>query len=73
MVYVIAFGMGMVAGIIIFSVITFSKRMGNLRIDMSDPDDKPYLFLELKGDIRKLCHKKQIILRIKKENYIPHK
>lgn len=46
--------------------------MGNLRIDMSDPDDKPYLFLELKGDIRKLCHKKQIILRIKKENYIPH-
>lgn len=70
--YVIIFVIGVIVGTVIFSLITFSNRMGYLRIDMSDPSDKPYLFLELETDMQRLCRKKQIVLQVKKENYISH-
>lgn len=70
--YVIVFIIGAVIGAIIFSLIMFSNCMGYLRIDMSDPSDKPYLFLELETDVQRLSRKKQIVLQVKKENYISH-
>lgn len=49
------------------------KPVGTLRVDQSDPDDNPYLFLELSGDPKKLPNHKYITLKVNIENYISHK
>ena len=49
------------------------KPVGTLRVDQSDPDDNPYLFLELSGDPKKLPNQKYITLKVNIENYISHK
>ena len=49
------------------------KPVGTLRVDQSDPDDNPYLFLELSGDPKKLPNQKCITLKVNIENYISHK
>ena len=49
------------------------KPVGTLRVDQSDPDDNPYLFLELSGDPKKLTNQKYITLKVNIENYISHK
>lgn len=49
------------------------KPVGTLRVDQSDPDDNPYLFLELSEDPKKLPNQKYIILKVNIENYISHK
>ena len=49
------------------------KPVGTLRVDQSDPNDNPYLFLELSEDPKKLPNQKCIILKVNIENYISHK
>lgn len=49
------------------------KPVGTLRVDHSDPDDNPYLFLELSGDPKKLPNQKYITLKVNIENYISRK
>lgn len=49
------------------------KPVGTLRVDQSDPDDNPYLFLELSEDPKKLPNQKYITLKVNIENYISHK
>ena len=53
--------------------INHHKPVGTLRVDQSDPDDNPYLFLELSGDPKKLPNQKYITLKVNIENYISHK
>ena len=50
-----------------------NKPVGTLRVDQSDPDDNPYLFLELSGDPKKLTNQKYITLKVNIENYVSHK
>lgn len=50
-----------------------SKPLGTLRVDHSDPDDGPYLFLELSEDPEKLINQQYIILNVNVEDYISHK
>lgn len=53
-----------------------SKReipIGDLRIDESDPEDGPYLFLELKNPPRSFKHLKRVTLNVVAENYISQK
>lgn len=53
--------------------ISNAKRvMGVMRIDNSDPEDEPYLFLELKTGIGKLEHGDIVSFKVNTESYISH-
>ena len=44
------------------------------RVDQSDPDSEPYLFLELdQGGMNDIYKKQSVRLRVKIKNYISHK
>jgi hypothetical protein len=49
-----------------------SKPDGTLRIDSSDPDDGPYLFLELSGSPSIIAQKKYVKLKVGTKSYISH-
>ena len=53
--------------------INSNKLVGTLRIDNSDQDDGPYLFVELSVDPAIMTRKKQILLNVSTENYISQK
>jgi hypothetical protein len=66
---------GAIIGCILMKILSHPHPVGNLRIDNSDPDDGPYLFLELSSestpDILKL--KKYVTFEVKAKDYISHK
>ena len=59
-------GMGAGCGII------WRPPSGTLRIDTSDPDDKPNLFLELNRDVGDIGEMETLVLNVSTENYLPH-
>lgn len=65
---------GLIFGLAIGYVIGRSENreepIGDLRIDESDPEDGPYLFLELKSRPNTFKHLKRVTLNVKAENYI---
>ena len=62
---------GIVIGILFGIGIVFMRTsVGTLRVDQSDPNEAPYLFLELKKPISKFCRKAYVILEVKIKNYI---
>lgn len=71
---VIGICLGFAIGLVVSRFKYTSKPIGNLRIDNSDPDDGPYLFLELSSDstpsVLKL--KKYVTLKVRVEDYISH-
>lgn len=46
--------------------------IGDLRVDQSDPDSPPQLFLELDKDVPAVMTKKYVAFRVKVEDFIPH-
>lgn len=42
-----------------------SKTIGSLRVDLSDPDSGPYLFLELKNDVKDIETRKYVTLKVR--------
>lgn len=74
MLYVVLVLAGMGIGIIFTTIFRYRKSIGFLRIDQSDPYDKPYMFLELKSNqnIADICKKDFVTLQVKVENYISH-
>ena len=66
---VIAFCMGAFLGFILTKLIFKSSLVGSLRIDTSDPDDGPYLFLELSKEIDDIRDRKQINLKVSNQSY----
>lgn len=64
---------GLLLGVCICSIIYRTYRVGTLRIDTSDPNNKPYMFLELDKGFGDISKKKNVILNVKREDYIPHK
>lgn len=71
------FTMGFIVGMlitaaIIFACIFLKQNWGSLRIDRSDPDEPPYIFLELYAEPSKIMQKKYVILKVKTENFIAH-
>lgn len=69
----VGFMIGMIIGWGLTVTISRRKSVGSLRIDTSDPDDSPYLFLELSKDVGEIYAKKYITLRVSIKNFIPHK
>lgn len=65
---------GILAGIFAAKVIFQEKPIGSLRVDDSDPDSGPYLFLELDPDGADAIYKQRYVrLRVELKNYISHK
>ena len=50
-----------------------SKTFGAIRIDRSDPDDEPYLFLEIKQHPDALMNERFVMLEVRNENLISPK
>lgn len=70
--FVLSFLFGVVIGVTITSLLI--RSVGVIRIDQSDPDDRPYLFLEInRGCYEKLLRSKRVIFEVRKENYISQK
>jgi hypothetical protein len=69
----VIFGIGILVGIVCTTVATRTKSVGSLRVDTSDSDDGPYLFLELSKDIREIYRKKYVTFKVSLKNFIPHK
>lgn len=63
---------GLVVGTGIGYLVTRSKPSGCIRIDRSDPDEPPMLFLESRINIYELSKKKYVVYEVKTENYISH-
>ena len=69
----IFYALGILTGVIIMLVVYRFVRpldVGYLRVDHSDPDDGPYMFLELTEDLQTLSEQKTVRLRVKLEDYI---
>lgn len=71
---VICLIVGILIGLLVSRFIFKDKPIGSLRVDSSDPDSGPYLFLEVDPGRMDNIYKKQYVrLRVKIKNYISHK
>ena len=65
---------GVLIGLLTSRFIFKDKPIGSIRVDQSDPDSPPYLFLELDpGGMNDIYKKQSVRLRVKIKNYISHK
>jgi len=68
---------GIIVGIVIGAVATClifgAFSVGSLRVDHSIPEDEPYLFLELTRNVSTILRKKFVVLKVRAEDFIPHK
>lgn len=64
---------GVLIGVIATLIITRPRPIGSLRIDESDPDDGPYLFLELSTDPNVIKQDKYVTFKVDARNYISPK
>lgn len=69
---IIVFLAGVLIGTIIYAIAVKTASIGTLRIDQSDPDDSPYLFLELDKNVVYISSKKYVIMKVNLKNYISH-
>lgn len=57
-------GIGIFIGVVL-TVLLFRKNMvGTLLVNTSDPDDAPYLFLELSKDVSDVTNKRYVVLKV---------
>lgn len=69
---IIFLAIGIVVGCILSRLIP-KKIVGTLRVDHSDPDSGPYLFLELNhGGMETIRKKKYVLFEVNLKSYIPH-
>jgi hypothetical protein len=75
--YVVLYMLGLIAifiiGVRIGWHISHDKPVGTLRIDHSEPEEAPLMFLELATDPRSIMSKKQVVLDVSTESYLSHK
>lgn len=65
---------GIMVGVLLSRFIFREKPVGSLRVDESDPDSGPYLFLELDRSGADAIYKQRYVrLRVELKNYISHK
>ena len=64
---------GVVIGVVFGRQVFRKDTVGSLRVDQSDPDSGPYLFLELshKG-VDAIYKKKYVVLKVVLKDYISH-
>ncbi|MEG1523885.1 MAG: hypothetical protein RR475_02540 [Clostridia bacterium] len=71
---IILFFSGVLIGCVIplYLLLRKSKSNGVLMIDNSDPDEDPYLFVELELGFTSLSKKERILLDVNADRYTPH-
>lgn len=69
----IALFIGFILGGFFMYALSGGEAIGTLRIDASDPDDGPYLFLELSKDLNHIRNKKYVTLKVNISDYISRK
>ena len=69
----VVFLFGVLMGSLIRQFLIKTKNAGSLRVDRSEPDEPPKLFLELNVDMNTLSSSDFIKLQVKNENYISQK
>lgn len=70
---VISIIVGIIIGGVATCLILGAFGVGNLRVDQSIPEDGPYLFLELTESVSTILKKKFVVLKVRAEDFIPHK
>ena len=64
---------GIIIGIVFGRQVFRRDVVGSLRVDQSDPDNRPYLFLELSHKGADAIYKKRyVVLKVNIKNYISH-
>lgn len=66
----VGIGIGVIIDAVVVMCYTRTRTSGILRLDTSDPNDGPYLFLELTTDLKSISKKKHITFEISTNNYI---
>ena len=61
---------GIIAGVGGAILVLLKTKGGTLRVDRSDPDSEPYMFLELTESLPSVMRKKYVVFRVNLENYI---
>lgn len=71
----IGFICGIVLGLMIYHFIIKPDTVGTIRIDRSDPEDGPYLFLEVDDPFKlhKILNSKYVILQVSDKDLSAHK
>ena len=63
--------LGLLLGFGLSAVIKRKKPVGTLRVDRSDPEEAPYLFLELERDGMDKIHKaKAVVFKVDLSSYL---
>lgn len=70
---VISIIVGIIIGVVATCMIFGAFSVGSLRVDHSIPEDEPYLFLELTRNVSTIFRKKFVVLKVRAEDFIPHK
>lgn len=65
--------LGIVIGVGVSYVYIRSRSVGCIRVDRSDPDEPPYLFLELSGPVETVTKHGYVILNVQAKDFVPHK
>lgn len=64
---------GVIIGIVLGRQVFRRDVVGSLRVDRSDPDSGPYLFLELSHKGANVIYKKKyVVLKVNLKDYISH-
>jgi hypothetical protein len=71
--YFAFFIVGVSIGSVLTVLATRKRPIGTLRIDRSDPNDQPYMFLELYKNVGDIGNQKQVTLDVSNENYLSQK
>lgn len=65
--------LGFVIGFLSACIAVLRLKIGTLRVDQSDPEDEPYMFLELSKNMGDITNRKYVLLDVRHENYISQK
>lgn len=71
--FILIFLLGVSFGCVATRILHNIKPVGTLRVDVSDPFDGPYLFLELETDPRFVMQEKRVTLKVDTKSYISQK
>ncbi len=69
----IAFVAGILFGLIFMNWALNKAKVGTLRVDSSDPEDGPYLFLELEKGVGDISSKSYVLLKVNTQSYLSRK
>ena len=63
--------LGIFSGFSVAVTLLYRSKAGTLRVDTSDPEDVPYLFLELERNVDDVISKRYALLEVDNHSYLP--